>query len=100
MSNFKDEFAAHPEADELYVVNGMPFLGKIEAENFARGTKHPIEVVKRGGKEAAAADDLANLAKATKSVVIQLLTERGIDFDPKAPKAELLEIMEASIEEQ
>lgn len=35
MSDFKDVFDAHPKASELYVVDGMPFLDKTSANNYA-----------------------------------------------------------------
>ena len=70
MSKFKEVFDVHPDAEELYVVDNQPFLGKVEAKNFARqfnGKDKDIEVVKRGPSEEeleaqkqAAADAKAN----------------------------------------
>lgn len=50
MSKFRTTFDAHPECNELYVVNGMAFINKEDAQNFARGNNNgevKFETVKR-----------------------------------------------------
>lgn len=80
---FAAEFEAHPEAQELFVVNGMPFLTKSIAENFQRGTDHKLEVVMRPAAKAPAA------GKMTKDDIIAKLTELNIEHDPSAKKTDL-----------
>lgn len=49
MSNkdWTDVFAVYPEAKEIYVCDGMPFLDKSQAEGHSRSTEEPVETVKR-----------------------------------------------------
>lgn len=64
MSKFKEVFDVHPDIDELFVVDGQPFLGEVEAKNFARqynGQDKKIERVRRGpSKEELEAQKAAN----------------------------------------
>ncbi len=50
MENFKDVFESNPNADKLFVVDGMPFLDEVQAKNYA-GEK-PVRVVSRFVTEA------------------------------------------------
>lgn len=45
--NFKDVFDAHPEAEKIFVVDGMPFLNKVDALNFASGDESKVETKPR-----------------------------------------------------
>lgn len=44
---FKAVFESNPTADEIFVVDGMPFLEEIHALNYARGDKQKVKTVKR-----------------------------------------------------
>lgn len=47
----KNVFDAHKDVNEIYVVNGMPFLDKKAAESYARSNKDwKVKTVKRRGK--------------------------------------------------
>ena len=50
-------FESNPKAEEIYVVDGMPFINKRHADSHAIKTKKPVELVKRTAKKAKAASD-------------------------------------------
>jgi len=68
MSKWDKVFEANPDAEEIYVVDGMPFLEKKHAKNhsFTEKSKSGVETVKRVDKAAAdkAAADKAAADKA------------------------------------
>lgn len=43
---FKTVFDAYPDAQEIYVVNGMPFLERDQAANYASGNDR-VELLRR-----------------------------------------------------
>lgn len=47
MKDFQNVFANHPDAEQIFVVNGMPFLKRTHADSHARTTGKPVEVVAR-----------------------------------------------------
>ena len=47
MKNLNAVFASNPSAEVVYEVNGMPFIDKVSAENFRRGSKHELIEHKR-----------------------------------------------------
>lgn len=49
---FKNVFAAHPKAKEIYVVKGQPFVNKRYAENYAAEVKAEVETINRPSEEA------------------------------------------------
>lgn len=73
MSKFKDVFEANPKANELFVVDGVPFLKRTTALNYAGGDEAKVEVVKKSVKkelteeEKQAKKDAAAKAKADKA---------------------------------
>lgn len=44
---FNAVFESNPNADEIFVVDGMPFLEEIHALNYARGDKQRVKTVRR-----------------------------------------------------
>jgi len=95
MSKFEGEFAAHPSANELYVVNGMPFLVENDANNFARGSDHKVVSVKRGTTSATNTNsDVSGMSKVD---IANQLEYAGIEFDSKAKKADLVVILKAHV---
>lgn len=87
--NFQDVFDAHPKASELYVVDGMPFLDKTSANNYA-GDPAKVTTVTR--EESAKAEAEASAAReALKAEAARLKAEAAAkakaDADAKA-KAE------------
>lgn len=54
---FKNVFAAHPKAKEIYVVNGLPFVNKRYAENYAAEVKAEVETIERRTEKAEPKDE-------------------------------------------
>ena len=53
MKDFSKVFAANPKANEIYVVERMPFTHYNHARNFANGDEDKIRTVKRPSKSTA-----------------------------------------------
>lgn len=90
MSKFSNVFAAHPDAEKLFVVNGMPFIDEVAAQNFQRGTDHKTEVVERPGGKATPAAATGNLKVGQ---IKDRLVELGVVFDPKLKKGDLQKML-------
>lgn len=50
MENFQSVFECHPLVDEIFVVDGMPFLEPGHAQSHSVNTGKPVERVKRSSE--------------------------------------------------
>lgn len=51
-NTFASVFDCYPQANEIYVVGGMPFLNPSHAQSHSVSTGSPVVTVKRGEKPA------------------------------------------------
>lgn len=82
MQNWQTVFDSYPEATQIYVVNGMPFLAEHEALGHAKTTGKPVEKVQRSAAKAGKVKSLAeDQAEETASEPTETETAQ-----PPAPK--------------
>ena len=99
----KKVFEAHPKSSEIFVVEGMPFLTQNEAEKHCDDLKisyEEVKVVKKDGKtdepentEGSSSEDVTDYLKLTKVELQKALTKLEIEFNPKAKKDDLIELL-------
>lgn len=101
MSKYAGEFAAHPDCDKLYVVDGMPFLDANDAENFKRFSGKKVEIVHREAEATTPPAEgpvdynkIFDFSKMTRAQLQEELMKLGIDFPGNASKAALLGLLE------
>jgi hypothetical protein len=98
-NDFAANFKAHPKAEKLYVVNGMPFLEEFRAQNFQRSQPgSEIEIVTRPG--ATVIEPETDPAKMTKAQLVVELESASIDYPNNAKKPDLLALLVGSGEEE
>jgi hypothetical protein len=78
----KNVFEAHPDIDTIYVVDGMPFLKKEEAESHERTTGQKMQVINKGDED----DELTPAGKAYFEAAAKIDSAKTSKA-PKAPKA-------------
>lgn len=47
MNKYQPVFDCHPGVDEIFVVDGMPFLNAAHAQSHSNTTNKPVELIKR-----------------------------------------------------
>lgn len=70
---FEEVFKSHPEAEEVYSVNGVPFVSENHARNYAHEVGAKVEVHKRKAKAPKGAEGDEGKAKG----------DEGADKTPK-----------------
>jgi hypothetical protein len=68
MKDYQSVFVNYPDAEQIYVVNGMPFLRRTHADSHARKTGKPVEVIARSIKAEGKGKKAADQADPTEPV--------------------------------
>lgn len=86
----KEVFKAHPDADVLFVVDGMPFLSEHDANAYAREHKKTVDKINRSkaDKEAATSEGAGDGAKPAKGGKAKKTVEKTATEAPPAKEGE------------